>query len=239
MFILLFHSYSIVLIWEALNGAMLCVVIYPWNWGYDSINGQTFRITEFSHKICTWIVLHRIDKYTELVLLTMTCFYPDTFRKRPTLWVLWCWKTARCAVNMWAGIAPLGSVYIWILLYAAFCTIMALLRQKEARKRDYALLLFWMTSRVLHSAQYHRQHYTLHAFEQFGALHMHSHDDKYSSRPGYEPGTPRLQAQVDTNEPSGPATGISNQGISAKTNSRNCLLEKWAVTVVCPRLVMK
>ena len=82
MFILLFHSYSIVLIWEALNGAMLCVVIYPWNWGYDSINGQTFRITEFSHKICTWIVLHRIDKYTELVLLTMTCFYPDTFRKK-------------------------------------------------------------------------------------------------------------------------------------------------------------
>ena len=26
-----------------------------------------------------------------------------------------------------------------------------------------------MTSRVLYSAQYHRQHYTLHAFEQFGA----------------------------------------------------------------------
>ena len=34
---------------------------------------------------------------------------------------------------------------------------------------------------------------------------MHNHDDKYPSRPGFEPGTPRLQALVDTNEPSGPA----------------------------------
>ena len=70
--------------------------------------------------------------------------------------------------------------------------------------RDYALLLFRMTSRVLYSAQYHRQHCTLHAFEQFGALYMHNHDDKYPSRPVFEPGTPRLQAPVDTNEPSGP-----------------------------------
>ena len=34
---------------------------------------------------------------------------------------------------------------------------------------------------------------------------MHMLDDKYPSRPGLEPGTPRLQAPVDTNEPSGPA----------------------------------
>ena len=34
---------------------------------------------------------------------------------------------------------------------------------------------------------------------------MHNHDDKYPSRPGFEPGTPRLQAPIDTNEPSGPA----------------------------------
>ena len=60
-----------------------------------------------------------------------------------------------------------------------------------------------MTSRVVYSAQYHRQHCTLHAFEQFGALFMYNHDDKYPSRPGFEPGTPRLQAPVDTNEPSG------------------------------------
>ena len=47
-----------------------------------------------------------------------------------------------------------------------------------------------MTSMVLYSAQYHnysaqyhRQHGTLHAFEQFGALYMHNHDDKYPDRP--------------------------------------------------------
>ena len=43
---------------------------------------------------------------------------------------------------------------------------------------------------------------TLHAFEQFGALYMHGHDDQYPSLPGIEPGTPRLQDPVDTNEPS-------------------------------------
>ena len=36
------------------------------------------------------------------------------------------------------------------------------------------------------------------------ALYMHSHDDKYPARSGFEPGTSRLQASVDTNEPSGP-----------------------------------
>ena len=92
------------------------------------------------------------------------------------------------------------------MLYVAFCTIMAISRQKEARSRDYALLLFRMTSRVLYSAQYHGQHCTPHAFEQSGALHMHSHDNKYPSQPGFEPRSPRLQAPVDTNEPSGPAS---------------------------------
>ena len=83
---------------------------------------------------------------------------------------------------------------------------MATLRRKEARSRDYALLLFRMNSRVLHSAQYQRQHYTLQAFEQFGALYKHNHDDKYPARPGFETGTSRLPAPGDTNEPSGPAT---------------------------------
>ena len=32
---------------------------------------------------------------------------------------------------------------------------------------------------------------------------MHNHDVKYRSRPGFEPGTFRLQSPVDTNEPSG------------------------------------
>ena len=35
--------------------------------------------------------------------------------------------------------------YKWILVYVAFCTIMAISRQKEARSRYYALLLFRMT----------------------------------------------------------------------------------------------
>ena len=82
---------------------------------------------------------------------------------------------------------------------------MAISRQKEAQSRDYALLLFRLTSRALYSAQYHRQHCTLHAFEQFGALYMHNHDDKYPYQPEFEPGTPRSQAPADTNEPSGPA----------------------------------
>ena len=86
--------------------------------------------------------------------------------------------------------------------------IMAISRQKEARSRDYAVLLFRKTPRVLYSAQYHREPCTLNSFEQFGALYMHNHDDKYPSRPGFEPCTPRSQAPIDTNEPSGPAPSV-------------------------------
>ena len=82
---------------------------------------------------------------------------------------------------------------------------MAISRQKEARSRDYGLLLFLMTSRVLYSAQYHSQHFKHQTFEPFGALYMLSHYNKYPVRPGFEPGTLRLQAPVDTKEPSGPA----------------------------------
>ena len=59
---------------------------------------------------------------------------------------------------------------------------MAILQQKEAQSLDCVLLLFQMTSRVLYSAQYNRQHCTPQAFEQFGALYMHNHDDKYLAR---------------------------------------------------------
>ena len=79
---------------------------------------------------------------------------------------------------------------------------MAIARQKEIRSRDYAILLFRMISRVRYSAQYHRQHGTLHAFKQFGALYMYNNDDKYLARPGFAPDISRLQAPVDTNEPS-------------------------------------
>ena len=54
-------------------------------------------------------------------------------------------------------------MYIYIYIYMNIAlrrflhTIMAILRQREARNRDYALLLIWMISVVLYSAQYHRQ----------------------------------------------------------------------------------
>ena len=37
---------------------------------------------------------------------------------------------------------------------------------------------------------------------------MHNDDDKYPARPGFESGTSRLQAPVDTNEPLGPAVNF-------------------------------
>ena len=46
-------------------------------------------------------------------------------------------------------------------------------------------------SMVLYSAQYHRQHCTLHAFKQFGALYMHNHDDNLVP-PGYKPQSIRM-----------------------------------------------
>ena len=79
--------------------------------------------------------------------------------------------------------------------------------------------LIWVTSRVLHSAQYHRQHCTLQAFEEFGVLYMHNHDDKYPARPGFEPGTSRLRAPVDTNEQSGPASRSESTGIHVFVSS--------------------
>ena len=44
---------------------------------------------------------------------------------------------------------------------------------------------------------------------------MHNYDDKYPTRPAFEPGTSRLQAPVDTNEPSGPAhmPGAGSRGL--------------------------
>ena len=80
---------------------------------------------------------------------------------------------------------------------------MAISRQKQVRSRDYAIHIIWNV--YSYSAEYHRQHCTLQAFKQFGALYMHNHVDKCPARPGFEPGTSRLQAPVHTNKPSGPA----------------------------------
>ena len=89
----------------------------------------------------------------------------------------------------------------WILLYVAFCTIMAISRQKEARSPDYSLLLFRMTSRVLYSA--YTIGSTVHSMPWNSLEHcIYNHDDKHLARPGLEPGISRLQASVDKHEPS-------------------------------------
>ena len=95
--------------------------------------------------------------------------------------------------------------FMYILLYVAFCTLRHYgdRRKPEARTMPY-FYFEWLQS-FFYSAQYHRQHCTLHAFEQFRALYMNNHDGKYPARSGLEPGTSRLQTPVDTNEPSGPA----------------------------------
>ena len=71
-----------------------------------------------------------------------------------------------------------------------------------------------MASRVFYSAQYYTQHCTRQTLEQFGALYMHNHNNKYPAELGLEPGTSRLQTPVDTNEPSGPATYCCSWGRS-------------------------
>ena len=60
---------------------------------------------------------------------------------------------------------------------------------------------------------------------------MHNQDDKYPARQGFEPGTPRLQAPVDTNEPSGPAPNNSNE--RAKKKDCACHLRVEIIVVLC------
>ena len=59
---------------------------------------------------------------------------------------------------------------------------MVISRQKDAQSRNYAILL---SNDVLNSAQYQRQHCTLHVFEQFGALYMHNSDDSNDAWKAY------------------------------------------------------
>ena len=71
-------------------------------------------------------------------------------------------------------------MYVSMLRLRRLLHIEVISRQEQARNRDYALLLFRMTSRVLYSAQYYIQHCTLHVFELFRTLYMHKHDNKYA-----------------------------------------------------------
>ena len=54
-------------------------------------------------------------------------------------------------------------------------------RKPEVGTMPYS---YRITSRILCIAHLHRQHYTLQAFEQFGALYMHNPDDKHPTWPG-------------------------------------------------------
>ena len=85
-------------------------------------------------------------------------------------------------------------------------------RKSEAGTIPYSYFKWLRGFFILHS---------IIAFEKFGALYMHNHDDKYPARPGFESGTSRLQAQVDTNELSGPAKKEYNlrfQGLKGTLN---------------------
>ena len=77
---------------------------------------------------------------------------------------------------------------------------MAISRRKEARIEIMAYS-YQMTSRVLHSAQYHRPHYTFQAFEQLEAMYTQNFDDKHPTRPGFEPSTSEFRATTGSNEP--------------------------------------
>ena len=70
-----------------------------------------------------------------------------------------------------------------------------------------------------------REHCKLKAFEQFGALYMHKYDVKYTTRPGFEPGTSRLQAPVDTNEPSGQSQSIQMSHLRCIKNKQMWCIE--------------
>ena len=57
-----------------------------------------------------------------------------------------------------------------------------------------------------YSAQWHRQHCILLAFEQFGALYIQALDDKYPTRAAFEPSTFEFRATNGSNEITYPQT---------------------------------
>ena len=76
----------------------------------------------------------------------------------------------------------------------SFLHIKALSRQKEARSPT--IISNKLKGSLLCTVP--KAGLCIHAFEQFGTLYMHNHDDKYPARPGFEPGTSRLQTPGDT-----------------------------------------
>ena len=91
-------------------------------------------------------------------------------------------------------------------------------RQKEARGQDYALLLFRMTSRAPYSAQYpgtisNTIHMTLNSLEHCIICTTSMTNIKPGQYSNLVP-VSRLQAPVDTNEPSGLAISHETQAYS-------------------------
>ena len=73
---------------------------------------------------------------------------------------------------------------------------------------------------------------------------MHNHDDKYPARPRFEPETPRsgtsrLQAPVDTNEPSGPVQNYNDAPTltRAGTDFRPQMLTAMDVRIQRPKSI--
>ena len=61
---------------------------------------------------------------------------------------------------------------------------------------------------------------------------MHNHDDKYPPRPGFVPGTSRLQAPIDTNEPPGPIS-IEFKAWSSITEDERHLVNSHTYLSLC------
>ena len=77
---------------------------------------------------------------------------------------------------------------------------------------------FHFFSRVHYCALYHKQHRTLQAFEHFGAVLMHNLDDKYPTRPGFEPSTFEFEPQSDR---------MSHRGRHNKIKKPSWFFFKW------------
>ena len=69
-------------------------------------------------------------------------------------------------------------------------------------------LIEWFEG-VLYSAQYHRQHCILQAFEQFRTQYMHNPNDKHPTRSGFEPSTSEFRVKTGPSEPSWPAFAVA------------------------------
>ena len=79
-------------------------------------------------------------------------------------------------------------------------------REPEAGNMPYSYIEWLQGFFIVHSTIGSIVHSTI-SLEHCICTTTNNHDDKYPVRPGFEPGTFRLNTPVDTNEPSRPAVG--------------------------------